>query len=632
MNAECRTDLSLLRSIIDGAPIRIFWKDRESRYLGCNMLFAKDAGLNHPDDIIGKTDFDLVSKAQAESYRADDRQVIETGSPKLGYQELETTAINQATWVRTSKTPLRDAQQNIIGVLGVYEDITDYVATTKELEESNALLLTILEMSPDAILLVDENARIQTWNHRFAEIWNVPDELVKAGHDAPVLQWAVNQTVDPESYQAKVREVYASRTADDHTEAHLKDGRILDIHGTPLYAPKGQYMGRLTHFRDITSLRQQEIRTQKTNSLLQAIRQIDEYLLKAGSDKDLYHFVCNQLKDMESFTAAWIVLKSPNHDLVAAGWSGLDEETLNAYSARWDNSERGRGMLGTAVRENRPYVVNDLAADPRLSPWRALQQKAQARSAATFPLASEDEVIGGLMIYSGEINRFDAETVNLLADVARNIGIVVRSLKLDHKLKATLESLKKTLDGTVEAISGLVEYRDPYTAGHERRVARLAKAIGESMSLPEKKLEGLRVAGYIHDLGKISIPAEILSKPGRLTAVEMQLVQQHAQTGYDILKHLEFPWPIAQTVLQHHERLDGSGYPYHLKGDAIILEARIVAVADVVEAISSHRPYRAALGLDFALSEIRKNRGALYDPQVADTCLSLFQNRAFSFE
>jgi putative nucleotidyltransferase with HDIG domain len=171
--------------------------------------------------------------------------------------------------------------------------------------------------------------------------------------------------------------------------------------------------------------------------------------------------------------------------------------------------------------------------------------------------------------------------------------------------------------------------RDPYTAGHEKRVAKIAGAIGAELGFDEIRQEGLRVAGYLHDIGKVSIPSEILAKPGKISALEFQLIQGHAQASYDVLHKMEWPWPVAEVALQHHERIDGSGYPQGLKGDAILLEARIMAVADVVEAMSSHRPYRPGLGINKALAEIELGRGTKYDIQVADACLRLFREKAF---
>lgn len=201
----------------------------------------------------------------------------------------------------------------------------------------------------------------------------------------------------------------------------------------------------------------------------------------------------------------------------------------------------------------------------------------------------------------------------------------------ERERRASAEKLEHALMQTIEAIAATVEVRDPYTAGHQRRVAALASAIAGEMGLPEEKIRGLYLAATIHDLGKIHLPAEILSKPGYLSAVEYELVKTHPQTGYNIIKDVEFPWPIARIVLQHHERLDGSGYPLGLKGDGILPESRILSVADVVEAMSSHRPYRPGLGLGAALEEISMKRGILYDPAAVDCCLALFRDNRFAF-
>jgi PAS domain S-box-containing protein/putative nucleotidyltransferase with HDIG domain len=202
----------------------------------------------------------------------------------------------------------------------------------------------------------------------------------------------------------------------------------------------------------------------------------------------------------------------------------------------------------------------------------------------------------------------------------------------EENLKQTLEKLRKSLMGTIQALSLTVEIRDPYTAGHQRRVSSLARAIAQEMGLSSNMVDTIRMAGIIHDIGKISVPAEILSKPGKITDIEMSLIKVHSQSGYDILKDVGLPYPVAEIVLQHHERLDGSGYPQYLKDNDILLETKIISVADVVEAISSHRPYRPALGIDIALHEIEKNKGILYDEYVVEACLRLFREKGFTFE
>ncbi|ATX79008.1 PAS domain S-box-containing protein/HDIG domain-containing protein [Mariprofundus aestuarium] len=216
-------------------------------------------------------------------------------------------------------------------------------------------------------------------------------------------------------------------------------------------------------------------------------------------------------------------------------------------------------------------------------------------------------------------------------------GEVVTFMDISEQLQArdalqeSHEQLQQSLEGTVTAVAKAVEARDPYTAGHQRRVADLAAAIAAELGLDEERVKGIRLGATIHDIGKIQLPAEILSKPGRLSSIEFQLIQSHPQASYEILKDISFPWPVAEVAHQHHERIDGSGYPQGLKGEDICLEARIVAVADVVEAMNSHRPYRPGLGIDSALEEIREGRGSRYDEAVVDACLKLFAGKGFEF-
>ena len=202
----------------------------------------------------------------------------------------------------------------------------------------------------------------------------------------------------------------------------------------------------------------------------------------------------------------------------------------------------------------------------------------------------------------------------------------------EEELQRTLDSLRKAVGVTIQVMVSAVETRDPYTAGHQVRSANLARYIAAEMGLPQEKIDGIRMAGSIHDIGKLSIPAEILSKPTKLSEIEFSLIKEHARQGYEILRNVESPWPLAEMVYQHHERMDGSGYPRNLKGDEILMEARILAVSDVVESMASHRPYRAGLGIEAALEEIEKNRDIFYDSAVTDACLRLFREKGFKLE
>jgi len=220
----------------------------------------------------------------------------------------------------------------------------------------------------------------------------------------------------------------------------------------------------------------------------------------------------------------------------------------------------------------------------------------------------------------------------LIAIIAERLGSFIDRKSSVVQLKQSYQKIKIVMNATIETVSKIIEAKDPYTAGHQQRVSQLAVAIAKELDLSQDKVEGIRITSLIHDIGKIGVPSEILSKPTTLTDIEFSLIKVHSQIGYDILKSIDFSYPVAQIVLQHHERINGSGYPNQLKGDEILLEAKILGIADVVEAMASHRPYRPALGIDVALEEISKNKGTLYDSKVVEACLKFFKEKGFKFE
>jgi len=248
------------------------------------------------------------------------------------------------------------------------------------------------------------------------------------------------------------------------------------------------------------------------------------------------------------------------------------------------------------------------------------------------------KIIGSLEVYylgeRQEIGEcpFLKEEGDLITVITERLGEFINRKKSTAQLQQNYQRTKKAMDATIETMSKIVEAKDPYTAGHQQKVSRLAVAMAKELNFSKNKIEGIRIASLIHDIGKIGMPTEILSKPIKLSDIEFSLIKGHSQIGYDILSSIDFSYPVANIVLQHHERLNGSGYPNNLKVDEILLEAKIIGVADVVEAMSSHRPYRPALGVDKALEEISQNRGILYEPKVVDACLKLFKEKGFKFE
>ena len=300
----------------------------------------------------------------------------------------------------------------------------------------------------------------------------------------------------------------------------------------------------------------------------------------------------------------------------------------------------GRGMQSQVLRtckplnvrnwlegEHRLRTVHHITSDGAFTPPPPETERDDCtKSALLVPMLLQGEPIGVLQLQSNRLNAYSDEDMDLLSGLANVAAIAIQNAQLFEAAERDAQAIRKALDGTIHAFARATEVRDPYTAGHQVRVAHLARGIAIRMELSESRVAGIHAAGLLHDTGKLSIPAEILSKPTRLTEIEFALIKSHPQAGADLLEGVDFPWPLSEFVLQHHERIDGSGYPQGLKGNAIHLEAKILAVADVVEAMAAHRPYRPALGIDKALDEITQKRGVLFDPTVVDACVGLFRS------
>ena len=286
----------------------------------------------------------------------------------------------------------------------------------------------------------------------------------------------------------------------------------------------------------------------------------------------------------------------------------------------------GMGIAGHVAETGKTVNIEDAYKNPLFNKETDIQTGYITRTVLCVPMKNrEGEIIGVLQVLNKKTGLFTEYDEWLFRTYAAYAATAIENARLH-------EEREKTFLSAIKALAAAIDRRDPVTAGHSERVARLSVDIGRSVGLAKNELKMLNYAATLHDVGKIIVPAEILSKPSELNEYEYGIIKSHPAVGYDILKGLEFHWPVAQTILQHHEMLDGTGYPAGLKGEEIILEARILAVADVVEAMSGHRPYRAALGIDKALEEISRNKDVLYDAKAVDACMRLFMEKGFRFE
>ncbi|MES9872730.1 MAG: HD domain-containing phosphohydrolase [Candidatus Sedimenticola sp. 6PFRAG7] len=380
---------------------------------------------------------------------------------------------------------------------------------------------------------------------------------------------------------------------------------------------------------------------QRTKSLHNTIRTlrtlsaVNQSLVHATEEQQLLQLICDAIVSTGGYRMVWVGYAELKGEkpVRSMAHSGVADGYLDNVNITWDDSERGRGPTGTAIRTKEIAVCNSIIHDPSYAPWSEEATKRGYASSIALPLLIGNECIGALNIYASSANRFDdADEIRLLSELTGDLAFGIQHLRSENarhlaeeQIVESYDRLQSTLRQTIQAMAITVEKRDPYTAGHQRRVTQLAEAIAERMELDQNTIEGIRFAGSIHDVGKIYVPSEILNRPGRLSATEFSIIQTHPTIGYEILKDINFQEPVAEVILQHHERMDGSGYPQGLSGNKIMLQARIIAVADVVEAIASHRPYRPSLGIAKARAEIEENRGRLYDPEVVDTCLEVLE-------
>lgn len=374
----------------------------------------------------------------------------------------------------------------------------------------------------------------------------------------------------------------------------------------------------------------------KRNWALSALSEAAAALARANSVDLLVQEVCAAIAAQGPYILAWVgrAENDENKTVKVIGAYGSAADYVKDIAVSWSEFQAsGLGPGGTCIRTGISSVVIDSELDEGFSAWRVRARDYGIRSAVGCPIPDGDgHPYGVLLVYSKVPNAFGSSEVKLFEALAKEIGFGMRSIdrqqRLDdqiHEKQVAQKHLSSALMATIEAMGKTMEWRDPYTSGHQKRVAVLSMAIAQKLGWDRDQIQPIYMAAMVHDIGKVAVPSEILTKPTHLTTLEMQLVQGHVESGYQILKDIPFPWPIAEMVRQHHERLDGSGYPRGLKGDEICPEAKILAVADTIEAMATHRPYRPARGLQVAIDEIKSESGTKLDEKVVDAALRLMQ-------
>ncbi len=560
------------RILVENANDIIYRTDNQGRITFCNPISMKyfDYALA-----------DLIGKHYTEFIRPDFRKEMEqfygrqfVKNIPITYHEFPLLPRDKGdVWLGQHVQLIIDDGQ-IVGFHAIARDITDRKRVEEALRESEKRYRLLVENAHEAILVIQDGAvkfvnskTVASFGYSEAELLSIP----------------VLELIHPEDRDAVIQRYLQKLDGDATPSLHSYrimhgDGRTQWIEVSSVLIAWENRPATLNLIMDITDRKKTE----------EALRESEEKYRLIFEYSPLGHFYFDEKGIIVTCNDNFVkLIGSSKEAIVGINMLLLPDKKLVESIQKALNGD-------TAFYED---VYHSTTAG-KATPVRAF----------FAPIKIGDKgILGGVAIIEDVTNHKRAE----------------------EDLKKSLEQLRRAMQATIQALSQIVETKDPYTSGHQKRTTNLARAIATEMHLSSDQIEGIRVAGAIHDIGKLSVPAEILSKPSKLAAAEYSLIKEHARQGYEILKDVESPWPLAEIVHQHHERMDGSGYPRGLKGEEILIEARILAVADVVEAMASYRPYRPALGIDKALEEIEKNKGVLYDILAADACLRLFKEKGF---
>lgn len=492
--------------------------------------------------------------------------------------------------------------------------------------KSQELLDRVIDSFQIRMLWKDRDSRYIDCNQAFAEDagFSSPSEVIgKTEFDMP---WAEEEAVYHLQTDHAIMESGESILSFEQAlrRSAGKKSWILTSK-IPTRDDQNRVNGILVMYQDMTAIKELERSQHQVNRAYLLLRDTNNAVISSLNESELFTQIC-QLVVKHGYKMAWIgkLLHDEARRIEPVASAGFIKGYLDQIKVVWSDTPLGHGPTGTAARDGKVVVNQSFLTNPDMQPWREAAREQGFESSIALPLKTESgDVFAVLTIYASEPNAFDEDETSKLEELAQTLSFGHGAI---HERTRRFDVLEKS----VAALAATVESRDPYTAGHQSRVANLAQAIAEDLGLDSETCTGIRFAALIHDIGKIHIPAELLAKPTKLTDLEMTYIKIHPEEGYQIIKDIPFPWPVAEMVRQHHERMDGSGYPNGLKNDEILLGAQIIAVADIVESMSSHRPYRPARGLDAAFEEISRQRGAQLNSQVVDSCLRLFKEKNFS--
>jgi PAS domain S-box-containing protein len=578
------------RSILENIQEGYFEVDLAGKLTFFNDVLCNLSGYSR-NELLSMQNMEYLTSESTMSLQKVFGEVYRTSQPSgiVGYDIV--TKDGKIVNAELSASIMKDEKGKPLGFRAVARNVTERKRGENALRESEEKYRLITERMSDIIWTLDSNFGVQYVSPSVSKVLGfAPEERIRQ---------TLLERITPESFK-KVEEVIKFEVQRDR-QSDVDPSRIVTL-DLEYYHKNGS--------------------TVWCETVISGIRDVEGNLIG-------FHGASRDITERKRAEEALRESKERYRELVENASDIVflaDENGYFTYVNPATLRITGYGEEEIIGKHYKMFVRPDMFKEAITSFANQLINKIQ-NTYTEYPILTKD----GHEVWLGQNTQLIVENGHVIGFqvVSRDISAQKRA---EEELRQTLDSLRKAFGATIQVMVSAVETRDPYTAGHQIRSADLARAIATEMGLPQEKINGIRMAGSIHDVGKLSIPAEILSKPTKLTNIEFSLIKEHSRKGYEILKDVESPWPLAEIVYQHHERMDGSGYPRNLKGGDILMEARIMAIADVVEAIASHRPYRPALGLNAALEEIENNKGTLYDADAADACLRLFREKGYQLE
>ena len=615
---------------LDVVTSPIFLHDSDFRIMRCNLAYQRHAGLPY-SQIIGQPYYEIFPKLEGPLKNC--LAAIRHQQEMEGVEEFMSGGAIYLSRARAVK----DSKGVYLFSVHFLDDVTERKRTENLLREGEARYKRITDCVTDYLytVIIEDGQAVETRQSAACE--KVTGFSSQEFSEKPDLWLQMIVPEDRDLVLQRVRQILAGEEVPpiEHRIVR-KDGTVRWVQDTIILFKDAE--GSLVSYdgviRDITESKNAEFAILRANRAYKVLSNINHAVVHAVDEMQLLRDLCKIVVDTGGYSAVWVGYKRNEGpcSVQPVAQEGMSNEEASNLFASCDIYAEDKGPVCEAVRSGRTQVVQDISGTSGNETWHGYALMRSNKATIALPLMDGVSVFGCIAIYAKGSNPFSNDEVALLEEMALDLAFGIHRLRMLGAKKIVELKVQKSLLGTIQAVATLQEMRDPYTSGHQRRVADLASAIAAEMGVSGELVRGLYLAATIHDLGKIMTPVEILNKPGRLSDAEFNIIKEHPARGYEVLKDIDFPWPVAQIVLQHHEKLDGSGYPQGLKGEVILLEARILSVADIVESMTSHRPYRPSLGVNVALQEITRCRGVTLDAVVVDACTRLFAEKNYKFD